>query len=63
MQGARAMATDNKTIGRFHLDGLPAPRGVPQIVSIDIDANGIKVSATDKGTGKSVIFVSKLLLD
>jgi molecular chaperone DnaK len=50
------MATDNKTIGRFHLDGLPpAPRGVPQIeVTFDIDANGIiKVSATDKGTGKS----------
>ncbi|WP_016989818.1 molecular chaperone DnaK [Flavobacterium sp. ACAM 123] len=56
LQGARAMATDNKTIGRFHLDGLPpAPRGVPQIeVTFDIDANGIiKVSATDKGTGKS----------
>jgi molecular chaperone DnaK len=49
------MATDNKTIGRFHLDGLPpAPRGVPQMVTFDIDANGIiKVSATDKGTGKS----------
>jgi molecular chaperone DnaK len=59
------MATDNKTIGRFHLDGLPpAPRGVPQIeVTFDIDANGIiKVSATDKGTGLT-IFVSKLLLD
>jgi molecular chaperone DnaK len=41
LQGARAMATDNKTIGRFHLDGLPAPRGVPQIeVTFDIDANG-----------------------
>jgi molecular chaperone DnaK len=56
LQGARAMATDNKTIGRFHLDGIPpAPRGVPQIeVTFDIDANGIiKVSATDKGTGKS----------
>ncbi|WP_163399498.1 molecular chaperone DnaK [Flavobacterium fluviatile] len=56
LQGARAMAADNKTIGRFHLDGIPpAPRGVPQIeVSFDIDANGIiKVSATDKGTGKS----------
>jgi molecular chaperone DnaK len=56
LQGARAMAADNKTIGRFHLDGLPpAPRGVPQIeVTFDIDANGIiKVSATDKGTGKS----------
>lgn len=56
LQGERAMATDNKTIGRFHLDGIPpAPRGVPQIeVTFDIDANGIiKVSATDKGTGKS----------
>ena len=56
LQGARAMAVDNKTIGRFHLDGIPpAPRGVPQIeVTFDIDANGIiKVSATDKGTGKS----------
>ena len=56
LQGARAMAADNKTIGRFHLDGIPpAPRGVPQIeVSFDIDANGIiKVTATDKGTGKS----------
>jgi molecular chaperone DnaK len=56
LQGDRAMAVDNKTIGRFHLDGIPpAPRGVPQIeVTFDIDANGIiKVSATDKGTGKS----------
>ncbi|PWA10622.1 molecular chaperone DnaK [Flavobacterium laiguense] len=56
LQGARAMAVDNKTIGRFNLDGIPpAPRGVPQIeVAFDIDANGIiKVSATDKGTGKS----------
>ncbi|PVX47282.1 molecular chaperone DnaK [Flavobacterium sp. 103] len=56
LQGARAMAADNKTIGRFHLDGIPpAPRGVPQIeVAFDIDANGIiKVTATDKGTGKS----------
>ena len=56
LQGARAMAVDNKTIGRFNLDGIPpAPRGVPQIeVTFDIDANGIiKVSATDKGTGKS----------
>ncbi|HSD07455.1 molecular chaperone DnaK [Flavobacterium sp.] len=56
LQGARPMAADNKTIGRFHLDGIPpAPRGVPQIeVTFDIDANGIiKVSATDKGTGKS----------
>ena len=49
------MAKDNKTIGRFHLDGIPpAPRGVPQIeVTFDIDANGIlNVSAKDKGTGK-----------
>jgi molecular chaperone DnaK len=55
LQGERAMAKDNKTIGRFHLDGIPsAPRGVPQIeVSFDIDANGIlKVSAKDKATGK-----------
>ena len=56
LQGERPMATDNKTIGRFHLDGIPpAPRGVPQIeVIFDIDANGIiNVSATDKGTGKT----------
>lgn len=56
IQGERPMAQDNKTIGRFHLDGIPpAPRGVPKIeVTFDIDANGIiKVSATDKGTGKS----------
>nr|WP_297308561.1 molecular chaperone DnaK [uncultured Flavobacterium sp.] len=56
LQGERPMANDNKTIGRFHLEGLPpAQRGVPQIeVTFDIDANGIiKVSATDKGTGKS----------
>ncbi len=56
IQGERPMAQDNKTIGRFHLDGIPpAQRGVPQIeVTFDIDANGIiKVSATDKGTGKS----------
>lgn len=56
LQGERPMAADNKTIGRFHLDGIPpAQRGVPQIeVTFDIDANGIiKVSATDKGTGKS----------
>jgi len=56
LQGERPMANDNNTIGRFHLDGLPpAQRGVPQIeVTFDIDANGIiKVSATDKGTGKS----------
>lgn len=55
LQGERAMARDNRTIGKFHLDGLPpAPRGVPQIeVSFDIDANGIiSVSAKDKATGK-----------
>ena len=55
MQGERSMATENKTIGRFNLDGiLPAQRGVPQVeVTFDIDANGIlNVSATDKGTGK-----------
>ena len=55
LQGERSMARDNKTIGRFHLDGIaPAPRGIPQIeVSFDIDANGIlNVSAKDKGTGK-----------
>ncbi|MBE6189285.1 MAG: molecular chaperone DnaK [Rikenellaceae bacterium] len=54
-QGERPMARDNKSIGRFHLDGIPAaPRGVPQIeVTFDIDANGIlSVSAKDKGTGK-----------
>ena len=56
LQGERPMAKDNKTIGRFHLDGIPpAPRGVPQIeVTFDIDANGIiKVSALDKATNKS----------
>jgi len=55
LQGERPMAVGNKTIGRFHLDGLPpAPRGVPQIeVSFDIDANGIlHVAAKDRGTGK-----------
>jgi len=55
LQGERAMAKDNRTIGRFHLDGLPpAMRGVPQIeVVFDIDANGIiNVSAIDKGTDK-----------
>lgn len=55
LQGERPMASDNKTIGRFHLDGIPpAPRGVPQIeVTFDIDANGIlNVSAKDKATGK-----------
>ena len=56
LQGERSMAKDNKTIGKFHLDGIPpAPRGRPQIeVKFDIDANGIiKVSATDKDSGKS----------
>ena len=55
VQGERAMAKDNRTIGRFHLDGLPpAPRGIPQIeVIFDIDANGIiNVSAKDKATNK-----------
>ncbi len=56
LQGERAMAKDNKTIGRFHLDGIPpAPRGMPQIeVTFDIDANGIiHVTALDKQTNKS----------
>jgi molecular chaperone DnaK len=56
LQGERPMANGNKTIGRFHLDGIPpAPRGVPQVeVSFDIDANGIlHVTAKDKATGKS----------
>ncbi|MGQ8336357.1 molecular chaperone DnaK [Sunxiuqinia sp. A32] len=56
LQGERPMAAGNKTIGRFHLDGIPpAPRGVPQVeVSFDIDANGIlHVHAKDKATGKS----------
>ncbi|MDZ4752468.1 MAG: molecular chaperone DnaK [Flavobacteriales bacterium] len=56
LQGERAMSKDNRTIGRFHLDGIPpAPRGIPQIeVAFDIDANGIlNVSAKDKATGKS----------
>lgn len=56
LQGERAMAADNKTIGRFHLDGIPpARRGTPQIeVTFDIDANGIiHVTASDKATGKS----------
>src|SRR5205807_1120675 len=55
VQGERAMAADNKSLGRFMLDGiLPAPRGMPQIeVSFDIDANGIvSVRAQDKGTGR-----------
>jgi molecular chaperone DnaK len=55
LQGERSMAADNKTIGRFHLDGIPpSPRGVPQIeVSFDIDANGlIQVKAVDKATNK-----------
>lgn len=55
LQGDRPMALGNKTIGRFHLDGIPpAPRGIPQVeVTFDIDANGIlNVSAKDKGTGR-----------
>ena len=55
LQGERSMAVDNKSLGRFHLDGIPpAPRGIPQIeVTFDIDANGIlNVSASDKATGK-----------
>jgi molecular chaperone DnaK len=55
LQGERPMAADNRTLGRFVLDGiLPAPRGIPQVeVAFDIDANGIlQVSAKDKGTGK-----------
>lgn len=55
LQGERPMAKDNRSIGKFHLDGIPpAPRGMPQIeVKFDIDANGIlNVSAKDKGTGK-----------
>ncbi|MDZ4844727.1 MAG: molecular chaperone DnaK [Chitinophagales bacterium] len=55
LQGERPMAKDNRTIGRFHLDGIPpAPRGIPQVeVTFDVDANGIlQVHAKDKGTGK-----------
>ncbi len=55
LQGERPMAADNRTLGRFHLDGIPpAPRGIPQVeVTFDIDANGIlHVSAKDKATGK-----------
>src|SRR6266540_2481778 len=55
LQGEREMARDNRTLGRFHLDGIaPAPRGMPQIeVTFDIDANGIlSVKAQDKGTGR-----------
>ena len=55
MQGERPMASDNKSLGRFILDGIPpAPRGVPQVeVTFDIDANGIlNVKAQDKATGK-----------
>jgi len=56
VQGERPMASDNKSLGRFTLDGIPpAPRGVPQVeVTFDIDANGIlKVTASDKATGRS----------
>lgn len=62
LQGERAMATDNKTLGKFLLTGIPAaPRGVPQIeVSFEIDVNGIlKVSAEDKGTGREQSIVIK----
>lgn len=55
LQGERAMAKDNRSLGRFNLDGImPAPRGIPQIeVTLDVDANGIlSVSAKDKATGK-----------
>jgi len=55
LQGERPMARDNRTLGKFHLDGIPpAPRGVPQVeVTFDIDANGIvNVQAKDRGTGK-----------
>jgi molecular chaperone DnaK len=55
LQGERSMAKDNRSLGRFHLDGImPAPRGIPQIeVTFDIDANGVlSVSAKDKSTGK-----------
>jgi|NOAtaT_6_FD_contig_81_1855093_length_2392_multi_4_in_0_out_0_2 molecular chaperone DnaK len=55
LQGERPMASDNRTLGKFHLDGIPpAPRGIPQVeVTFDIDANGIlNVTARDKGTGK-----------
>jgi molecular chaperone DnaK len=55
LQGERTLAKDNKSLGRFHLDGImPAPRGIPQVeVTIDVDANGIlSVSAKDKATGK-----------
>ncbi|MFN0201259.1 MAG: molecular chaperone DnaK [Bacteroidia bacterium] len=55
LQGERPMSTDNRTLGKFHLDGIPpAPRGMPQVeVTFDVDANGIlNVSARDKGTGK-----------
>jgi molecular chaperone DnaK len=62
LQGEREMAADNKSLGRFILDGIPpAPRGMPQIeVSFDIDANGIlKVTAKDKGTGKEQNIIIK----
>src|SRR5207248_7723095 len=55
LQGERELARDNKSLGRFHLEGIaPAPRGVPQIeVTFDIDANGIlNVAARDKATGR-----------
>ena len=66
VQGERPMARDNKTLGHFTLDGIPAaPRGVPQIeVKFDLDANGIlNVSATDKATNKVQKITITLLLD
>ena len=59
VQGERPMASDNKSLGRFILDGVPpAPRGMPQIeVSFDVDANGIlNVTAKDKASGKNSIY-------
>lgn len=63
IEGEGTLALDNRTLGRFILDGIPpAPKGVPQIdVAFDIDANGIlNVTARDKGTGKEQILVVKL---
>ena len=64
LQGERPMASQNKSIGQFNLEGInPAPRGMPQIeVTFDIDANGIlHVSAKDKGTGKAANITIKVL--
>jgi len=59
LQGERVMAKDNKSLGRFVLAGIPpAPRGVPQMeVAFEIDVNGLKVSAQDKGTNRGRVFV------